>query len=69
MHVRTELASDSDLLDLVIEKGIVVEAWDRLGQGGIDLTGTRVSVSSILLFNEGRNRPLRTGYFWKSDPS
>ena len=69
MHVRTELASDRDLLDLVIEKGIVVEAWDRLGQGGIDLTGMRVSVSSILLFNEGRNRPIRTGYFWKAEPS
>ena len=69
MHVRTELASDRDLLDLVIEKGIVVEAWDRLGQGGIDLTGMRVSVSSILLFNEGRNRPLRAGYFWKAEPS
>jgi hypothetical protein len=69
MHVRTELASDRDLLDLVIEKGIVVEAWDRLAQGGIDLTGMRVSVSSIRLFNEGRNPPFRAGYFWKVQPS
>ena len=69
MHVSTELASDSDLLDRVMEKGIVVEAWDRLGQGGIDLTGMRVSISSILLFNEGRNPPFRAGYFWKTEPS
>lgn len=69
MHVRTESASDNDLLDLVMEKGIVVEAWDRLGQGGIDLTGMRVSISSIHLFNEGRNRPFRAGYFLKVEPS
>jgi hypothetical protein len=69
MHVRTESASDRDLLDLVMEKGIVVEAWDRLGQAGIDLTGMRVSISSIRLFNEGRNLPFRAAYFWRTEPS
>jgi len=69
MHVSTELASDSDLLDRVIEKGIVVEAWDRLEQGGINLTGVRVSISSMRLFSEGKNLPFRTGYFQKVGPS
>jgi hypothetical protein len=69
MHLSTEFASENDLLDRVMEKGIVVEVWDRVELTGIDMTGMRVSISSIRLFEEGRNPPFRTGYFWKVEPS
>lgn len=69
MHLSTEFASERDLLDRVMDKGIVVEVWDRLGLPGIDMSGMRVSVSSIRLFTEGRNPPFRAGYFWKVEPS
>jgi hypothetical protein len=69
MHLSTEFASESDLLDRVMEKGIVVEVWDRLGPAGIDVTGMQISVSSIRLFTEGRNPPFRSGYFWRVEPS
>jgi hypothetical protein len=69
MHVSTDFASESDLLDRVMEKGIVVEVWDRVELEGIDMTGMRVSVASIRLFTEGRNPPFRAGYFWKVEPS
>jgi hypothetical protein len=69
MHLSTEFASENDLLDRVMEKGIVVEVWDRVELMGIDMTGMRVSVSSIRLFEEGRNPPFRAGYFWKVEPS
>jgi hypothetical protein len=69
MHLSTEFASENDLLDRVMEKGIVVEVWDRVELRGIDMTGMRVSISSIRLFNEGRNPPFRAGYFWKVEPS
>jgi hypothetical protein len=69
MHVSTEFASESDLLDRVMDKGIVVEVWDQLGLAAIDMAGMHVSVSSIRLFTEGRNPPFRSGYFWKVEPS
>jgi hypothetical protein len=69
MLLSTDFASESDLLDRVMEKGIVVEVWDRVELAGIDMTGMRVSVSSIRLFAEGRNPPFRAGYFWKVEPS
>jgi hypothetical protein len=69
MLLSTEFASESDLLDRVMEQGIVVEVWDRVELGGIDMTGMRISVSSIRLFTEGRNPPFRAGYFWKVEPS
>jgi hypothetical protein len=69
MHVSTEFASESDLLDRVMDKGIVVEVWDQLGLAAIDMAGMRVTVSSIRLFTEGRNPPFRSGYFWKVEPS
>jgi hypothetical protein len=69
MLLSTEFASESDLLDRVMEQGIVVEVWDRVELGGIDMTGMRISVSSIRLFSEGRNPPFRAGYFWKVEPS
>jgi hypothetical protein len=69
MLLSTDFASQSDLLDRVMEKGIVVEVWDRVELAGIDMTGMRVSVSSIRLFTEGRNPPFRAGYFWKVEPS
>ena len=69
MLLSTDFASERDLLDRVMEKGIVVEVWDRLELSGIDMTGVHVSVSSIRLFSEGRNPPFRAGYFWKVEPS
>src|SRR5258707_12470905 len=69
MLLSTDFASESDLLDRVMEKGIVVEVWDRVELAGIDMTGMRISVSSIRLFTEGRNPPFRAGYFWKVEPS
>ena len=68
MLLSTDFASENDLLDRVMEKGIVVEVWDRVEPAGIDMTGMQVSVSSIRLFTEGRNPPFRAGYFWKVDP-
>jgi hypothetical protein len=69
MLLSTDFASESDLLDRVMEQGIVVEVWDRVELAGIDMTGMRISVSSIRLFTEGRNPPFRAGYFWKVEPS
>ncbi|MCU1219955.1 MAG: hypothetical protein JWM08_1857 [Candidatus Angelobacter sp.] len=69
MLLSTDFASENDLLDRVMEKGIVVEVWDRLGPAGIDVTGMQISVSSIRLFTEGRNPPFRAGYFWRVEPS
>jgi hypothetical protein len=69
MLLSTDFASENDLLDRVMEKGIVVEVWDRVQLAGIDMTGMQVSVSSIRLFTEGRNPPFRAGYFWRVEPS
>jgi hypothetical protein len=69
MLLSSDSASESELLDRMMEKGIVFEVWDRLGPAGIDMTGMRVSVSSIRLFAAGRNPPFRAGYFWKVEPS
>ncbi len=69
MLLSSDFASESDLLDRMMEKGIVVEVWDRVELAGIDMTGMHVSVSSIRLFTEGRNPPFRSGYFWKVEPS
>jgi hypothetical protein len=69
MLLSSEFASESDLLDRMIEHGIVFEVWDRMELAGIDMTGMHVSVSSIRLFTEGRNPPFRAGYFWKVEPS
>ena len=68
MHLSTESASDIDLLDRVLDKGIVVEVWDRMGVGGIDLTGMRVTISLLQLYTRGRNPSFRTGHFWKAEP-
>ena len=69
MLQSTDFASESDLLDRVMDKGIVVEVWDQLGLAAIDMTDMQVSISSIRLFTEGRNPPFRAGYFWKTEPS
>jgi Gas vesicle protein len=68
MHHSTEFATDTDLLDRIMEKGIVVEAWDRVDLAGIDLTGMRVTVSRMQLFTEGMNPPFRGGHFLKTKP-
>lgn len=69
MHLSTEFATDNDLLDRVMDKGIVVEVWDRLGLGGIDLTGMHVTVSVLQLFAKGKNMVLEPTYFLKVEPS
>lgn len=69
MHLSTDFASETDLLDRVIDKGIVVEVWDRLGAGGIDLTGMRVTVSALQLFVRGKNAAFAPTYFLKVDRS
>jgi hypothetical protein len=46
-----------------------VEVWDRLGFGGIDLTGMQVSVSVLQLFSRGKNIALEPTYFLKVEPS
>jgi hypothetical protein len=69
MQMSTDSASDNDLLDRVMDKGIVVEVWDRMGLGGIDLTGARITISLLQLYTKGRNAPFRTGYFWKAERS
>jgi hypothetical protein len=69
MLLSTEFASLHDLLDRVMDKGIVVEVWDQVGLPAIDMTEMHVSVSSIQLFNDGKNPPFRAGYFWKVEPS
>lgn len=69
MHLGTEFATDTDLLDRVMDKGIVVEVWDRMGAAGIDLTGMHVTISLLQLFTKGKNLPPRPTYFLKVEPS
>ena len=69
MHLSTEFASDSELLDRIMDKGIVVEVWDQLGLAAVDLAGMRVSISVLQLFGEGKHTPFRPGYFLKVEPS
>lgn len=68
MHLSTEFASETDLLDRVIDKGIVVEVWDRLGFAGIDVSGMQVSVSALQLFVKGKNPPSEATYYMKVKP-
>ena len=69
MHLSTEFASDNELLDRVMDKGIVVEVWDQLGLAAIDLAGMHVSISVLQVFDEGKHRQFRPGYFLKVEPS
>lgn len=68
MHLSTEFATESELVDLVMEKGIVVEVWDRVGLPAIDVSKMRVSVSVIQLFTKGKNPPFRMGHFLRIKP-
>jgi hypothetical protein len=68
MHLSTEFATHSDLMDLVMEKGIVVEVWDRVGLALTDVSTMRVTVSVVQLFTEGKNPPFRTGHFLRIKP-
>ena len=69
MHLGTEFATDTDLLDRVMDKGIVVEVWDRMEAAGIDLTGMQVTVSVLQLFARGKNLPSQPTYFLKTEPT
>ncbi|HET9838047.1 MAG TPA: hypothetical protein VFR84_07415 [Candidatus Angelobacter sp.] len=68
MHLSTEFATEADLVDLVMEKGIVVEVWDRVGLSAVDVSKMRVTVSVLQLFIEGRNPPYRRGHFLRIKP-
>ena len=69
MHLSTEFATDNDLLDRVMDKGIVVEAWDRVKLGMIDLTEMQVTVSVLQLFARGKNTQIEATHFLKVEPS
>jgi hypothetical protein len=68
MHLSTEFASETDLVDLVMEKGIVVEVWDRVRLAVTDVTKMRVTVSQVQLFTKGENPPFRAGHFLRTKP-
>jgi hypothetical protein len=68
MHLSTEYASETELVDLVMEKGIVVEVWDRVGLSAVDVSQMRVTVSVVQLFLEGMNPPFRRGHFLRIKP-
>lgn len=65
VHVNTEFATQIDLLDHLIDKGIVIEVWDRLGLAAIDMAEMRVTISVLQLFARGKNPPFRQGNFRK----
>ncbi|HET9285323.1 MAG TPA: gas vesicle protein GvpJ [Candidatus Angelobacter sp.] len=69
MHLSTDFATENDLLDRVMDKGIVVEVWDRLGLAAIDVTRMQISVSMVQLFIKGKNPPAAPTYFMKVDRS
>jgi hypothetical protein len=68
MHLSTEFASETDLVDLVMEKGIVVEVWDRVVLAITDVTKMRVTVSEVQMFSQGENPPFRAGHFLRTKP-
>lgn len=68
MLLSTDFASESDLLDRVMDRGIVVEVWDRVGLAAIDMRGMRVTVSSFRLFADEKIPSFRSGYFSKAEP-
>jgi hypothetical protein len=69
MLVSTDFASENDLLDRIMDRGIVVEVWDRLQLGGIDMTGMHISVAELHLFGKEKTQPFRTGYLSKAEGS
>jgi hypothetical protein len=69
MLLSTDFASESDLLDRIMDRGIVVEVWDRLQLGGIDMTGMRISVAEFQLFGKGATLPFRSRYFSRAENS
>ena len=68
MLLSTDFASESDLLDRVLDRGIVVEVWDRLGLAGIDMRGMRITVASLRLFADEKPLTFRSRYFSKTEP-
>jgi hypothetical protein len=68
MHLSTEFATETELVDLVMEKGIVVEVWDRVKLPAVDVTKMRVTIAVLQLFTEGTNPPFRSGHFLRVKP-
>jgi hypothetical protein len=69
MLLSTDFASDRDLLDRVMDHGIVVEVWDRLGLAAIDMKQMHISVSTLQLFDRGKKPAFRDHYFSKVERS
>lgn len=70
MLLSTDFASDSDLLDRVMDGGIVVEVWDQVGLSFADIKTMHVSIAALQLFGRGINSSFRAGYFTKKiEPS
>jgi hypothetical protein len=63
MLLSTDFASENDLLDRVMDRGIVVEVWDRVELSGIDMRDMHVTISELHLFSQGKTLPFRTGYY------
>lgn len=68
MQQSTEFATDMELLDQIMEKGIVVEVWDRVGLALANVSEMQVTVSALTLFTKGRNPPFGEGHFLKIKP-
>ena len=67
MLLSTDFASEKDLLDRIMDCGIVVEALDRLQIAGIDMRGMHLSVTEVHLFGRGMTLPFRQRYFSRTE--
>ncbi len=68
MQYSTEFATDTELLDQIMEKGIVVEVWDRIGLALANISEMQVTVSALTLFIKGKNPPFGERHFLKIKP-
>ena len=69
MLLSTDFASDRDLLDRVMDRGIVVEVWDRLGLAAIDMKQMHISISMVQLFDRGKKPTFRRHFLPRVEPS
>lgn len=67
MLLSTDFASDRDLLDRVMDGGIVVEVCDQLGLATLDIKKMHISVAALQLFGSANKAAFRMGYFSKKD--
>ena len=70
MLLGADFASDSDLLDRVMDGGIVVEVWDQVGLAAADIKTMHVTIAALEVFGVGKTPAFRMGYFAKkNEPS